>query len=242
MTHKTLGLLLAAGEGSRVKEVLTADEPIKPLIKVNGRALIEHSLSYVLGVTDEVVVLSFPSAEFKPLDDKVSQYEGVKVLKQKAKRRKLPSLLELPYVLLTQYHFSADRDYLHEFDAILTMPCDLVFDGVDLSELVNFHHEHLQNPNGRQITLLSKSELGGGNSQLFKMDGGRVVGMRRFAGEAVDGYESSTQAGVYVFSRGILRNPLSLLFGFKAVAVYNHLTSGTWIDYGNPQNVRASRG
>ncbi len=241
MVNKTLGLLLAAGEGSRVREVLEADEPVKPLIKIDGSRLTDQSIATVADTVDEIAVLSFPSAEYEPLDERVRQYDGVKLLKQKAKHRKLPTLLELPYVLLTQYHFSGDSGYLRGFDSILTLPTDLIFEGVDLSELVDFHNSRLQNPNARQITLLSKTQSTGGNTQLFKMDGDRVMGMRKFEGQEVDGYKASTQAGVYVFSRGFLRNPLSALFGFRAVAVYNHLTSGTWTDYGNPLNVIASR-
>ena len=241
MGNKILGLLLAAGEGSRVRGVLEADEPVKPLIKLGGTRIIDRSIASVVDIADEVAVLSFPSAKYKPLDDIVRQYEGVKVLKQKSKHRKLPSLLELPYVLLTQYHFSGDRRYLQGFDSILTLPCDLVFENVDLSALVDFHNSKLQNSNRKQITLLSKRESEGGNTQLFKMDDGRVIAMKKFEGREVEGYEASTQAGVYVFSRGFLRNPLRALLGFRAVSVYNHLTSGTWTDYGNPANVVASR-
>lgn len=241
MGNKTLGLLLAAGEGSRVRVVLEADEPVKPLIKLDGRRLIDHSIASVIDIVDEVAVLSFPSSEYESLDEGVRQYEGVKVLKQKAKHRKLPSLLELPYFLLTQYHFSGDRRYLQGFDSILILPCDLVFENVDLSALVDFHNNRLQNPNIRQITLLSKRESGGGNTQLFKMNGDRVIGMKKFEGREFEGYEASTQAGVYIFSRGILRNPLSALLGFRTVSVYNHLTSGAWTDYGDPTNVAASR-
>ena len=73
------------------------------------------------------------------------------------------------------------------------------------------------------------------------MDDGRVIAMKKFEGQEVDGYELTTQARVYVFSRGFLRNPLSALLGFRVVSVYNHLTPGTWTDYGNPANVVASR-
>ena len=93
MVYKTLGLILAAGEGSRVQSVLEEDEPTKAVIKIGDERLIGKSIYFLEGVVSETVVLSFPSITYESLDQ-IVQEKGLKVLKQKAKHRKLPTLLE----------------------------------------------------------------------------------------------------------------------------------------------------
>jgi len=236
MVYKTLGLILAAGEGYRVQNVLGEDEPTKAMIKIGDKRLIHKSIHFLEGVVSETAVLSFPSISYESLD-KIVQEKGLKVLKQKAKHRKLPTLLELPYILLMQYHLSSDRSYLQDFDSILTMPSDLVFENVDIGRMVDFHNANLKTSHNRQITILSREGTEGGRADMFKIDGYRIIGMRKYEGQKLDGYEVSTQVGIYIFSRGILKHPYWVLLGFNHNDVYRYLTQGSWIDFGNPENV-----
>ena len=73
------------------------------------------------------------------------------------------------------------------------------------------------------------------------MVGDRIVGMRKYEGREIDDYEVSTHAGIYIFSKGILRNPLRVLFRFKYNRIYRYLTSGKWMDYGIRENVIRAR-
>ncbi|MBI2584161.1 MAG: hypothetical protein HYW25_05820 [Candidatus Aenigmarchaeota archaeon] len=219
------------------------DEKIKPMIRVGGRRLIDFALDALEGTDAERAVLSYPSPEYDELDRRVEE-RGATVLKQRAKRIRQPQFLELlvlPYVLGVQYHLSEDRDYLRSFDSVLTMPCDVVLEGVDLGRMVNFHYDHLGSPEERQVTVLSKLERGGGRTDLFRMEGDRIAGMKRGGSVLFDGYEPSTQAGVYVFSRGMLESIWMAFFGFKYNRILRHVTAGTWADYGNPDNLRRLR-
>jgi hypothetical protein len=107
--------------------------------------------------------------------------------------------------------------------------------------MIRFHNSRLRDPLDSQVTILSRRGVNGGRADLFQMDGDRIVGMRKYEGQEIGDYEVSTQAGVYIFSRGILRNPLRVLFGFKYNKVYRYLTLGTWVDYGIPENVVRAR-
>ena len=140
-----------------------------------------------------------------------------------------------------QYHLSSDRSYLQDFDSILTIPCDLVFENIDIGSMVNFHDARLENPHNRQITILSRKGTDGGRADMFKIDGERIMGMRKYEGQELDGYEVSRQAGVYIFSQGILKYPYWVLFGFKHNEAYRYLTQGSWIDFGNPDNILKAR-
>ena len=241
MTNKTLGLIFAGGEGSRVREVLGEDEKVKAMIKIGRVRLVDICLKYMRdsGV-DDIAVLSYPSELYSDLDKRVEEH-GVKVLKQKVKHRKLWSILALPYILLTQYHFSKDKEFLQGFDNLLTMPCDMVFENIDLKGLLNFHNSQLTDPMNRQLTMLCGKWTGKGKVELFNMEGDKIIGRKKYKGHIENGYEALNPAGVYVLSEGILREPYMLIFGFKRNAVYRYLLDGSWKDFGNPDVVRASR-
>ena len=128
MAHKTLALILAGGKGSRVKHLLNEDEPVKAMIKAGNKRLIDLVLDSLEGVDARTAMLSYPSEQYQSLDE-LAESREVKVLKELASHMKVPYLLELPLVLLAQYHLSQDSKYLKSFDSIITLPYDVVFNG-----------------------------------------------------------------------------------------------------------------
>lgn len=241
MKHKTLGLILAAGRGSRVQSVLMPDEPVKAMLKIHGKRLIEHAINFLGDAVDEEAVLSFPSPEYQTLDALVES-KNIRILKQRGRHKKLPTMLELPYLLFMQYYFSPDREFLQGFDSILTMPCDLVFQDVDLRQMLDFHYEKLQNPAHCQITFLASDSLDEKKPTWFLCRDSRVYKMKTSRPKSSEKeYIASRQAGVYIFSRGMLKHLYRILLGFRWNTAYRYSTTGSWIDFGDSQNVLKSR-
>jgi len=238
MIYKTLALVLAGGEGSRVKHLLQEDEPVKPMIKVGKKRLIEIVLEEAVKVGDETAVLTYPSGLYKSLD-LLSQNKGVKVLKQKAKHQKVPHILELARIIRKQYN-SQDGGYLTSFDSIMTFASDIVFIGVDFKAMVDFHNQNLSSPNERQITMLSK-KMTGDRTYNFKVEDGRLTSVQWFSNKPAEGYQPYVSPGVYIFSRAILKNPWAFLFGLDYNKVLIFETSGSWIDYGKPETLTRLR-
>ena len=237
---RTLALVLAAGEGNKVNYLLTEDEPVKAMIKVGNDRLIDLVLNSLEDVDAEKAVLSFPDEQYALLDARVEE-RNIRVLKQRARHIRLPYLLELPFILLVQYHVSNDRDYLRSFDSIMTLPCDVALENVDLEDMLRFHYNHLQCSEEGQVTILSKRGTGNGRAELFIMDGHRIVGRKPYRGQPVQGYEICTQAGIYIFSRGILKNPLAVTPNLNHFKLLMYSTQGNWIDYGNPETLQRLR-
>ena len=234
-------MVLAAGEGSRIKHFLKEDEPVKAMLRVGEKRLIDLVLDSLEGINVERAVLSYPSLEYNELDKRVEE-RNIKVVKQWLLHLKLPYLLELPIILSTQYHLSRDRNYLQSFDSIMALQCDKVLEGVNLGEMLKFHYQELQNPNNMQVTLLSRQgTYPYCRAELFKMEGDRIIGRKGYKENPVNGYEITSQAGTFVFSRGMLKNPLWVLFGLRYNKILRYLAEGTWIDYGHPENLQRLR-
>lgn len=241
MRRKTLGLILGAGRGSRVQAVLTPDEPVKAMLKINEKRLIEHAIDFLGDSVNEKAVLTFPSPEYQTLDGLV-QSKNIRVLKQKGKHKKLPSMLELPYLLFMQYYFSADKKFLKGFDSILTMPCDLVFQDVHIQRMLDFHYQKLKHPSHCQITFLASDDLQAERPTWFHCRDFRVYGMKSSEPKSSEKeYVASKQAGIYIFSKGMLRHLYRIMLGFRWNTAYRHTTDGSWIDFGDAQNVLKSR-
>jgi len=234
MEHKTLALVLAAGEGSRIKHLLQDDEPVKPMLKVGKRRLIEIVLKEAEKVGDETAVLTYPSELYESLDQLVRN-KGIRILKQKAKHRKLPHLLELAYIIRKQY-LSADQGYLASFDSIATFSSDIVFigTGTDFKAMADFHKQSLSSPNDRQITILSKKRAEG-RTYNFKVENGRLTSVQWLSTKPAEGYYPYVSPGVYIFTRAVLKNSFGFLLGLDYNKVLIFETKGTWIDYGNPK-------
>lgn len=240
MGHKTLALVLAAGEGKSVKHLLGEDEPTKAMIKVGEKRLIDLVLDSLEGLDAEKAVLSYPAKQYETLDEKIKQ-KGVKVLKQTLWHMRLPYATELPVILLIQYRLSKDNNYLQSFDSVMTLPCDIVLKDVNLKDMLKFHYNNLDGGRDRQVTMVSKSGFGSGKAELFKMHGRRVIGRIPYKGQRVKGYEILTQAGIYIFSREVLRTPFFALPTLKSIKLLVYQTHGDWADYGNPYELQKFR-
>lgn len=224
-----------------MQSVLLPDEPVKAMLKMDGKRLVEHAMDFLGDSVDEKAVLTFPSPEYQTLDALV-QSKNIRILKQRGKHKKLPTMLELPYLLFMQYYFSPDREFLKGFDSILTMPCDLVFHDVDLCQMLDFHYEKLQNPAHCQITFLARDDLQVEKPTWFLCKDSRVYKMKTLEPKSSEkNYITSRQAGVYIFSRGMLKHLYRILLGFRWNTAYRHKTDGNWIDFGDPKNVLKSR-
>ncbi len=237
---KVLALILAAGEGSRVAHLYNEDEPVKPMLKVGKERLIEKALHVLDPLPIEKAVLSFPSEKYNSLHSLVEE-RGVKLLLQKAKQRKLPTLLELPYILLWQFHFSKDKEYLQSFDHILTLPSDLILNSDDLAGLVDLHTTNDLPKLKRRITILSRTKREDERGDIFLMEGDRILKRLSYSEPTPERCRATHQAGVYLFSKALLKNPLAIMLGMRYTMGKMYLTKNEWEDFGNPDNVERAR-
>ncbi len=238
MTSNNLGILLAGGEGSRVRHLLEEDEPVKPMIKVGERRLFEHNLDLLRSANLLTAALTFPSEKYVSLDKMLNERE-VRVLKQKASHLNLPSVLELPVILLAQYHFSSDSSYLKGFDSITTVPCDIVFENLDFNEVVRFHDG--RGERNYQVTIILGENSNNTRKSLFRLDGNRVTGYKKYNGVEEKGYVALSDPGVYFFSHDILNRPFSAALNMNDIRVNAFITQAKWKDYGNPENLMKLR-
>ena len=107
-----------------------------------------------------------------------------------------------------------------------------------MAGLVDYHNLMLRSPDERQMTMLSMEGKGQGKTELFMMEGARVIRRKKFEGFTQGGYKLSTQAGVYVISRGMLMHPFMTLLGPKHNNVFRYLSIKGWADYGNPASFK----
>lgn len=234
---RILALVLAGGEGSRIKPLLSEDEKVKPMLKVGEKRLIEVALDSLEGLDVEKAVLTFPDEKYEPMNRLVEK-RGVKLITQKAKHRKLPTMLELPYLLINQYYFSQDKEWLRSFDSILTMPCDLIFNKDDLAELLKIHRNDVDPKRKKKITILSKLREEGESGDNFTVDGSRITGFKRYKGETPSGWFRAHQAGIFILSKSFIKNPLPFLLGPKHFHGQMYLTKNRWDDYGSYDKVK----
>lgn len=151
-------------------------------------------------------------------------------------------MLELPYLLFMQYYFSSDREFLKSFDSILTIPCDLFFQDVDIPQMLDFHYRRLKNPADCQITFLASDNLEEKKPTWFLCRDSRVYKMKTSQPKSSEKeYIASKQAGVYIFSKGMLTHLYRIILGFRWNTAYRYSTTGSWMDYGDAQNVLKSR-
>ncbi|MGM0443800.1 MAG: NTP transferase domain-containing protein [Fibrobacterota bacterium] len=236
-----LALILAGGKGSRIRSYLSPDEEIKPMLHVGKRRLIEIRLDSLAGIGDlERAVLTFDSPQYRRMNDLVKAH-NVPVISQSARQGRLPTMLELPYLLLMQYHFSRYRRYLQSFDALMTLPCDLVFHEPVIPEFVR-HYQKMEEkyPGRRRLSLLSRQPREHERAEDFFLGpDNRILSFKRHGGQTRPGACPAHQSGVYIFSRRFLRNPLPFLFGPRRIHADLFLTESDWDDYGDPRQVRA---
>ena len=239
MSKKLLVLILAGGAGTRVSDLYTTDEPVKAMLKIGNNRLIEESLNLFDDIDCELSVLSFPDPKYSSLE-KLVENRGAKVMVQKAKHRDLPVILELPYILLWQYHFSKDSKYLKSFDSILTLPSDLILNSDDVKSVID-HHFNSINKKKRKITILSKLREPNDYGNHFYLDNSRVLEMKSIKEPLPNGWISATQSGLFIFNRALLKNPIPFFINLRMINAQIFLTNNSWQDYGTAEKIIEAR-
>ncbi len=240
MSEKILAIVLAGGAGTRVGDLYNDDEPVKAMLKLGDSRLIEKSLSVFDDMDIDLSVLSFPDPKYDSLRNLVESC-NVHCFDQKAKQRKLPVMLELPYILLWQYHFSKDSRLLKSYDHILTIPCDLILETEDIKNVIKLHLKNYMKNRKKRVTILSRMRQEGEFGNHFLMDGTRILKMRSVRLPIEEGEISTTQAGVYIFSKALLRNPIPFFVDMRLVNAQMQLTENSWVDYGLRENILKER-
>lgn len=234
MENKTLVLIMAAGKGARISSVLNEDEPIKPMIRYNGQRLIEHVIKSTSTLPFDKSVLSFDSPKFDSLD-KLVKDNGLILLKQRANQG-----MPMIYVLARQYYSLHDPNYFKQFDHIMMMPSDVILEEVDLEDFYQLHIDNLDPKFPRQVTMLCAD---GKNYQskvdFLRLEGNRVVSLKKILKNSEENYISSYQAGIHLITKAVFENPiegmLKNMFGynFNYVRVIRYATDGRWKNFGN---------
>jgi NDP-sugar pyrophosphorylase family protein len=238
--EKTLCLVLAAGIGRRVRYHLTDSEKIKQMMKVRSKRLIEHLLDELAVLPADIAVLSQDSHSHGKLN-KLLNSRDTQVLFQKAPNWHVYFLLQLPLILFCQYYLSTDRKFLRTYDSIVIFPSDLLFTGIDFYSFLSHHWRHARTQKKPVVSLLSKRHGTGGGKCYFRTNRTMVIDWRLKPPNPLDGYQSFIQSGVYAITRSILDSPMRLLWYRTAICLTVFDTSGDWIDYGDPENIKKLR-
>jgi choline kinase len=243
----TLGLILASGEGKRIEEFYTQEEPIKPMIKVKGKRLIQHQIDTISTSVDEIAVLSGNSEKYQGLEDLVKKH-GAKIIYNHFRNKDNKNVFYWIKMLFAQSgNFSENRDYFNCFDSVMVLPCDKIFEEVNFQEYILQHNSNrINNSNKPKATTLSK--LGRTRNGSYKIvdlrKSGKITRMdkcsKQYSGEFV-----TTQSGVWTFSKEFFQYPVSSIlkayFSIHNVDLYQHITLGNWEDFGDPKNYKSQR-
>lgn len=251
MKYRTLCLILAAGKGERIQHLLQPEEHTKPMIKIDNRHIIDYVIDEAKQLNGNVAVLSYADEQHKSLDELMLEYR-VPVLYQAAPRWKMPSVMEIPWILIGQYHRSKDKDFLQQYDSMMVFTADTLFKDIAFSEMLELHNNNMKTSSERQVTLLSKQSDSG--DELFKVDDahrilawitGKKLRTKKYSKpyskpekefhESFKRYESPP--GIYIISKGLLSRPWMLLCDLKQNRALMYETSGSWIDCGVPENL-----
>src|SRR3989338_2775962 len=246
MAYKTLGVVLAGGKGTRVEKLYTADEPIKPLLRIHGQRLIDYPLNALVEVVDEIAVVSYKSYQHERMDDHVRRtHPRARVLHQTVPHKELEQK-QWAFLSIIHSQMQQNPSYLSAFDSVMTLPCDMVFERELLEEVLQAHQKYEGRDSGI-ITMLSKRSPGEGDrkylltasNKSLAVDNERVIVV---SPNPMPGYSGSTQAGVWVFSAHVLEHDFGDVPNFwERVPVYRHLTKKPWKDFGDAAAIEAAR-
>ena len=193
-----IAVIQAGGKGTRLRE-LTKDKIPKPLLKLNGKPMIQWQLEAIsrYGIRDFVIIVGH-------LGEKIREYFGdgsfygihIDYVTEKA-ACPLGSAGALSYL----------RPLLRGRDVFLAY-ADVMFD-VDLTRMIDFHESM-----GGQATLLVHPNSHPYDSDLVLMDkAGKVTGFDEKGQERDYWYENIVNAGLYILKAGVieaLRQPQRL--------------------------------
>lgn len=187
MLNQYTAVIQAGGKGTRLKS-LTEDKIPKPLLKLNGKPMIQWQIESlrIYGVTRIVIIIGH-------LGEKIREYfgDGTKFG------------IEISYIEETEPLGSAGalydlKDQLKNIDFILVFG-DVMFD-MDLERMVHFHEKH-----HAMATLLVHPNSHPYDSDLIVMDSDcHIVGFDSKENTRDYWYENCVNAGIYVLSGELL--------------------------------------
>ena len=215
-------MLFAAGFGTRMKH-LTADQP-KPLVKVSGKALIDHTLEIARGIAPETILANLhylPHMLVEHLADTGVQtiLETPKILETGGGlRNALPILGDAPVITMnTDTIWSGPNPVKMVLDAWNPSQMDALLVCVPVSKTVGY------SGNG-DFEIDANSRLLRGNSSVY--GGVQIIKTDRLA--AV----SETAFSLNVIWNQMLKD--ERLFGINY--------TGNWCDVGHPDGIKLAEG
>ncbi len=189
MRENYVAVIQAGGKGTRLKP-LTKDEIPKPLLKINGRPMIEWQIENArrYGIQEFVIIVGH-------LGEKIKEYfqDGSRLgihIAYIEEKEQLGSAGALYYL----------KDELHNDNFILIFG-DVMFD-MDMERMVRFHESR-----GAIATLAVHPNTHPYDSDLVLMDDeGQVTGFDVKTNDRPYWYRNLVNAGIYVLSGGLIQN------------------------------------
>lgn len=231
MLENYVAVIQAGGKGTRLK-ALTGDKIPKPLLKLNGRPMIEWQIENLkkYGVRDFVIITGH-------LGEQIEEYFG----------DGSGWSVSITYIRETEPLGSAGALYhlknmLH-YDSFILIFGDVMFD-VDMERMVRFHERH-----HAMATLAVHPNTHPHDSDLVKINAeGQVTGFDSKTNDRTYWYENLVNAGIYILSVGLIDNikkpqKLDLEKGLILPAlgtgkVYGYRTTEYIKDAGTPDRFR----
>lgn len=232
MLENYIAIIQAGGKGTRLRE-LTKDEIPKPLLKLNGKPMIEWQLENVkrYGITEFVLITGFLGEKIEKYFGDGSQW-GVNITYVR-ENEPLGSAGALYYL----------KERLENKNFLLIFG-DVLFD-VDLRYMVNFYEEH-----AALATLAVHPNTHPQDSDLVVLDrGGQVIGFDAKSNVRDYWYKNLVNAGLYVLSGSLLEgldNPKKidlekdlLVPNIETGRIYGYHTTEYIKDAGTPERFAA---
>lgn len=190
MSDKYIAVIQAGGKGTRLRE-LTNDKIPKPLLKINGKPMIEWQMENLIryGIREVVIIVGY-------LGEKIEEYFGngdkwgirIEYIRE-----------EKPLGSAGALHFLKDKS---KKDFILVFG-DVMFD-LDWHRFISFHEKK----NGLATLLVHPNSHPYDSDLVIMDDKNQVTGFDYKGGCRDDYYDNCVNAGLYILKSDILKEIL----------------------------------